>query len=74
MKKATTPDVGVICGRFQVPSLHEGHLDLFQQVADRHKKVREEDAKENLLEVVFENGNLLKSAVFPEIRERAELR
>ncbi len=34
-----TADVGVIVGRFQVPALHEGHLDLIRSVRERHKKV-----------------------------------
>lgn len=33
------PDVGVLVGRFQVPSLHEGHLDVLDFVAERHDKV-----------------------------------
>lgn len=32
-------DVGVIVGRFQVPSLHEAHLDLIETVCDAHDKV-----------------------------------
>lgn len=32
-------DVGIIVGRFQVPSLHEAHVDLIQSVLDRHPKV-----------------------------------
>ena len=31
--------IGVIVGRFQVPSLHGGHKDLFNQVLEKHKKV-----------------------------------
>lgn len=33
------PDVGVLVGRFQVPSLHDGHLDVLDFVAERHDKV-----------------------------------
>lgn len=33
------PDVGVLVGRFQVPSLHDGHHDVLEFVADRHDKV-----------------------------------
>jgi bifunctional NMN adenylyltransferase/nudix hydrolase len=32
-------DVGVIVGRFQVPELHDAHLELIQTVCDRHGKV-----------------------------------
>jgi nicotinamide mononucleotide adenylyltransferase len=32
-------DVGVIVGRFQVPDLHNGHVDLIQTVCDNHDKV-----------------------------------
>ena len=32
-------DVGVIVGRFQVPYLHEGHIDLIQGVCNEHSKV-----------------------------------
>lgn len=41
MKKVeeTTPDVGVIVGRFQVNELHEAHLDLIQGVCNEHQKV-----------------------------------
>lgn len=41
MKIKETPpaDVGIIIGRFQVPDLHEAHLELIQSVVDRHKKV-----------------------------------
>lgn len=31
-------DVGVIIGRFQVHSLHDGHADLIQHVCDEHEK------------------------------------
>jgi len=37
--KETTAEVGVIVGRFQVPELHEAHIDLIQSVIDRHPKV-----------------------------------
>lgn len=30
---------GVIVGRFQTPELHEGHIDLFNYVCERHEKV-----------------------------------
>jgi len=41
MKIKSTPpaDVGIIVGRFQVPALHEAHVELIQTVVDRHKKV-----------------------------------
>ena len=32
-------DVGVIVGRFQVPELHEAHLDIIRNVCAKHKKV-----------------------------------
>lgn len=31
-------DVGVVVGRFQVPYLHEAHLDLLRTVSGRHKR------------------------------------
>jgi len=37
MKK--TADVGVIVGRFQSPVLHEGHMGIFGQVLNKHRKV-----------------------------------
>jgi len=37
--KEIKADVGVIIGRFQVPDLHEAHIDLIQSVLDRHPKV-----------------------------------
>ncbi len=37
--KETKYDVGVIMGRFQVPYLHEAHVNLIQSVIDRHTKV-----------------------------------
>jgi bifunctional NMN adenylyltransferase/nudix hydrolase len=30
---------GVIVGRFQVNSLHAGHLELFRQVSEKHDRV-----------------------------------
>lgn len=33
------PGIGVIVGRFQVPQLTPGHLDLFTDVFERHEKV-----------------------------------
>lgn len=33
------PSVGVVVGRFQVPELHEGHLELFREVSFRHQRV-----------------------------------
>lgn len=32
-------EVGIIIGRFQIPELHEAHIDLIQSVIDRHPKV-----------------------------------
>lgn len=32
-------DVGVVIGRFQVPSLHDGHAALINEVSKNHKKV-----------------------------------
>lgn len=37
--KTDTYDVGVIVGRFQVPELHNGHIDLINSVLQRHDKV-----------------------------------
>lgn len=37
--KEIKADVGVIIGRFQVPDLHDAHIDLIQTVVDRHPKV-----------------------------------
>jgi bifunctional NMN adenylyltransferase/nudix hydrolase len=37
--KTVSGDVGVIVGRFQVPNLHEAHIDLIQTVCDAHAKV-----------------------------------
>lgn len=39
MQHKSPHDVGVIVGRFQVPSLHEGHRELIQHVLDQHDKV-----------------------------------
>lgn len=35
----TVADVGVIIGRFQVPNLHHGHIELIEHVCSLHKKV-----------------------------------
>ena len=32
-------DVGVLVGRFQVPALHEAHIELIKHVCDAHSKV-----------------------------------
>lgn len=32
-------DIGVIVGRFQVPELHEGHIELIESVRSRHQHV-----------------------------------
>jgi len=37
--KLPSAEIGVIIGRFQVPSLHEGHKELIDFVRHRHKKV-----------------------------------
>jgi bifunctional NMN adenylyltransferase/nudix hydrolase len=34
-----TQDVGVIVGRFQVPELHDAHMELFETVLAQHSKV-----------------------------------
>jgi bifunctional NMN adenylyltransferase/nudix hydrolase len=34
-----TKEIGVIVGRFQVPELHVGHVELIQRVVDNHKRV-----------------------------------
>ena len=38
-EKTPKADVGVIVGRFQVPELHEAHLEVIQSVIERHSKV-----------------------------------
>lgn len=37
--KTDSYDVGIVVGRFQVPELHDAHLDLIQTVCDAHDKV-----------------------------------
>lgn len=37
-EKPSQATIGVIVGRFQIPKLHEGHLDLVKTVAERHPK------------------------------------
>lgn len=37
--KENLPDVGIIVGRFQVPKLHEAHINLVDTVLQRHEKV-----------------------------------
>lgn len=34
-----TKDIGVVVGRFQVPSLHDGHQQLLDLVSSRHDKI-----------------------------------
>ena len=34
-----TPNYGVVVGRFQVPELHDGHIELFRVVTERHRRV-----------------------------------
>lgn len=34
-----TAEVGIIVGRFQVPSLHEAHKELIQTVVNKHPRV-----------------------------------
>ena len=36
--KTNKYDVGVIVGRFQVPSLHEAHRELIQSVVNKHPR------------------------------------
>lgn len=38
-EKIVKAEVGVVIGRFQVPELHEAHIDLIQSVIERHHKV-----------------------------------
>lgn len=37
--KEIRADVGVLVGRFQVPNLHPGHIELIQSVCETHPKV-----------------------------------
>ena len=37
--KEVRADVGVLVGRFQVPNLHPGHIELIQSVCEAHSKV-----------------------------------
>lgn len=39
IKPEVINDVGVIVGRFQVPELHDAHIDLIQTVCNNHDKV-----------------------------------
>jgi bifunctional NMN adenylyltransferase/nudix hydrolase len=39
MNKIVFPDYGIICGRFQVPELHDGHKALFNAVGNLHPRV-----------------------------------
>ncbi len=39
VKEIPPTEVGVIVGRFQVPEIHEGQLDLIKSVCDKHDKV-----------------------------------
>lgn len=38
-KEEVIPDVGVMIGRFQVPSLHDGHREVLDFIKNRHDKV-----------------------------------
>jgi len=37
--KTPEAEIGVIVGRFQVPDLHEGHLEMINAVREQHRKV-----------------------------------
>lgn len=37
--KVSDTEIGVVIGRFQVPTLHDGHKDLIDHVRSHHKKV-----------------------------------
>jgi len=37
--KGTNAEVGVIVGRFQVPNLHDAHIELIKSVCDKHSRV-----------------------------------
>jgi bifunctional NMN adenylyltransferase/nudix hydrolase len=39
LKQIFKPSYGVCVGRFQVPDLHDGHMELFRQVRARHSGV-----------------------------------
>ena len=39
IKQVTDADIGIIVGRFQAHELREGHLELFNEVKNRHKRV-----------------------------------
>jgi len=39
LKETQNADVGVIIGRFHVPILHDGHIELFKKVISSHQKV-----------------------------------
>lgn len=39
MSKINDYDIGCIVGRFQIPTVHEAHKKIIQEVVNRHKKV-----------------------------------
>jgi bifunctional NMN adenylyltransferase/nudix hydrolase len=39
MAKINDYDIGVVIGRFQIPTIHEAHRKIIQEVINRHRKV-----------------------------------